>query len=300
MASLAQIYKMFPDDEAAERWFAEQRWRTGEIACAVCGSLNVLVGAKHKTMPYRCRDCGKRFSVRTNTVMESSRLGFRTWAIAIYLLTTSKKGMSSYQLANLLGVQQKTAWYLAHRIREASLDQQLPLFRGPVEADETYIGGLEQNKHRDKRLGEEWQTGKSTVFGLRDRRTGRVAAKVIPRASRRHVMPFIEERTTKRARLYTDQAPLYKGAPRRRSYVSHNRGQYVDGDVHTNGIESFWALVKRQVLATHHWLSKKHLHRYIAEMEWRYNTRRQDDLRRMGRLWRAMHGRRLPYAELVG
>ena len=150
--TLTQLFRSFPDDATAEAWFAEQRW-DGQPACPECGSLNVQSGAKHKTMPYRCREkeCGKRFSVKTGTVMQASNLGYQMWAVAVYLILTSLKGVSSMKLHRDLGITQKSAWHLAHRIRK-TFEANAGLFAGPVEVDESYFGGREGNKHNAKKL----------------------------------------------------------------------------------------------------------------------------------------------------
>ena len=178
--TLAELFRMFPDDATAERWFAEQRWPEG-LHCPYCGSVNVQPGAKHKTMPYRCREkeCAKRFSVRTKTPMESSKLGFQVWAIALYQVTTNLKGVSSMKLHRDLGITQRSAWFLAHRLREAWKDNGTQ-FSGPVEVDETFIGGKEKNKHANKKLrAGRGAVGKAIVVGAKDRETNRVSATVV-------------------------------------------------------------------------------------------------------------------------
>ena len=176
-ATLADIFKMFPDDATAESWFVESRWPDDPI-CPYCGSDNVKSGTAHKTMPYRCREkeCAKRFSVRTRTLMDSSNIGYQKWAVAILLMTTNLKGLSSMKLHRDLGVTQKSAWFMAHRIRQA-MSENGSLFAGPVEADETFVGGLEGNKHGNKKIqgrtrhgrqgGGRWCTGSCNGEGCR-------------------------------------------------------------------------------------------------------------------------------------
>ena len=158
--SLVQIFRMFPDDATAEAWFVARRWPTG-VACPHCGSLNVQTGAKHATMPYRCREkqCAKRFSAKTGTVMEGSKLGLQVWMIATYLVSTSLKSVSSMKLHRDLTINQRSAWFLAHRLRVA-LTQEGGLFAGPVEVDETYMGGKRANMSKSKREEPHWPRGR--------------------------------------------------------------------------------------------------------------------------------------------
>ena len=183
--TLVELVRMFPDDFTAERWIADARWN-GRACCVRCGSLNVQDGAKHRTMPYRCRDCGKRFSVKSGTNMEGSRLGAQTWVLATYILTTSLKGVSSMKLHRDLGITQKAAWHLAHRIRKSWEDDG----GGPVEVDETYIGGKEKNKHAWKRQHAGRGTvGKTAVVGAKDRETGEVKVAVVEDVNRARSAP---------------------------------------------------------------------------------------------------------------
>jgi transposase-like protein len=295
---LIKLFEMFPDDASAERKFAEMRWPDAEPACPHCGSLNVQTGAQHRTMPYRCRDCRKRFSVRTGTVMEASNIGYQKWAIAIYVLTTSNKGVSSRRLAAMLGITQKSAWHLAHRIREGWALNQLEVFDGPVEVDETWVGGRDRNRHRDKRLRQHWRRGRVPVVGLRDRATGRLAARVVPHTGASELQPFVMEHTGSDTIVFTDEWHSYRGLSRRRRSVNHSVGQYVDGDAHTNGIESFWAIIKRSYVGTYHHLGGKHLHRYVAEFVGRQNARARPVEQRMRDIVQGFTGR-LRYADLT-
>ena len=233
--SLMEIMQLFPDDEAAECWFTEIRWPDGPH-CPYCGSVNVLTGASHKTMPYRCREkeCRKRFSVRTKSAMEASNIGYQKWAIAFYLFATNLKGVSSMKLHRDLRITQKSAWFMAHRIREACQDRGT-MFAGPVEADETFMGGRRKNKPKDQRR-EPKRTGivgKTVVAGVRDRATNRVSAAVVPDTKAETLQPFVEDRTAPTAKVYTDEHPSYRRLRRDHEAVDHRAGEYVRDDVHT-------------------------------------------------------------------
>ena len=208
---------MFPNDEASRKWFEKIIWPNGPT-CPCCESINVQSGIKHQSMTHRCRDCEDRkmFSLKTGTVMESSKLGYQKWAIAIYLFTTNLKGVSSMKLHRDLQITQKSAWHLAHRLRAAlGSNTSTVKLAGPVEVDESYFGGIEKNKHSSKKLNAgRGPVGKTAVVGIKDRPTRRVVASVAHSTDAATLQGFVRKNVVPQAKIYTDESRAYEGLDR--------------------------------------------------------------------------------------
>ena len=298
--SLVQAFTKFPDDKTAEQWFASVRWPNG-ISCPHCES-DAVVNAPHPRMPYRCKKCRKFFSVRTGTVMQSSKLGYQVWALAMYILTTGIKGTSSMKLHRDFGITQKSAWHLAHRIRECWAHKQEAV-PGPVEVDETYVGGKEGNRHASKKgIRGRWPAGKHAVVGMKSRTTKAVTAQVISPVSSVMLQRFVTKHTDHGTTVYSDQNPGYLGLQKQGytlEQVNHSVKEYVNGQAHTNGIESFWAGLKRGYYGTYHKMSAKQLQRYVNEFAGRQTIRDLDTIDQMAFIAKNLVGKRLRYQDLV-
>lgn len=297
--SFYEFFQQFPDEEAARLFFEKKRWPQG-VACAHCGSLEVSECKDHKPMPYRCKSCRKHFSVRVGMVLSESRLPLHKWLMAIYMMTTARKGIPSTQMARELGVTQKTAWFLAQRIRETWVASQGGDMGPTVEVDETYIGGKERNKHADKKLhAGRGAVGKTAVMGIMER-GGKVVAGPIAHANGPTLKGVIRGYVAKGSTVYTDSHRGYKGLSGYNHHsVNHGVGEYVRDQAHTNGIESFWALLKRGYYGIYHHMSAKHLHRYVNEFSFRHNTAKVDTIKFIEFTAERMLGHRLTYKDLI-
>ncbi len=302
--TLLQIADMFKDEEQSKQWITEQRWE-GKPRCPYCGTTNVQCNPAHPRMDYRCRECYNRpfFSVKTGTVMEASKISYRHWAIGIYLFLTNLKGISSMKLHRELGIGQKAAWFMLHRLRAAfELNSEEP-FAGPVEVDETGFGGKRKNMSNEKRKELEGtgrgMTGKAIVVGAKDRKTNKIKAQVVEDTKAETLQDFVETSTQETAQIYTDDSRSYIGLNRKHESVNHSLQEYVRDLAHTNGIESFWAMVKRAHKGTYHKFSKKHLGRYIIEFAGRHNVRELDTIHQMNNVVLNMDGKRLKYRHLI-
>ena len=296
--SIIELMNMFPTEEAATEWFESVLWASGRC-CGKCGSVETREVPNAKPMPYWCTDCRGYFSVRTGTAIARSNVPLRKWAIAIYLCLTSLKSVSSMKLHRDIQVSQKTAWFMLHRIREAWASETRGAFAGPVEADETFVGGRESNKHESDRFHEgRGVVGKTAVAGVKDRATRQVRAQVVPDTTGETLRGFVASHTQPDAMVYTDGEPAYWGLPRHEA-VRHSVGEYVRGMAHTNGMESFWSMLKRAHMGTFHKLSPKHLNRYVLEFAGKQNTRDLGTLAQMRDTVARLVGRNLLYRALI-
>ena len=300
--TVIEFMDMFPTEEAATEWFESVVWANGRH-CAKCGSERTREVPNAKPMPYWCTDCRSYFSVRTGTPIARSNVPLRKWAIAIYLCLTSLKSVSSMKLQRDIGVSQPTAWFMLHRIRQAWAGEGEGPFGGPVEFDETYFGGKRRNMSNAKRKElagtGRGAVGKTAVVGAKDRATNKVNAKVVTETDKPTLHDFVADNAEPDAVVYTDDASAYEGIPNLHETVKHSVSEYVDGMAHTNGIESFWSMLKRAHKGTFHKISPKHLQRYVSEFSGKHNIRESGTLAQMRDTVARLVGRNLLYRDLI-
>ena len=294
----------FNTEEKAVEFFECLRWKDG-VTCPNCGSRDTYPHTSRQFY-HHCRekDCRLQFSCKTGTVMQSSKLPVRMWLYAMYKVSVARKGISSLQLAKELGVTQKTAWFMIHRIKEACGNSDDTMLSGIVEIDETYIGGLERNKHESKKLNEgRGVVGKVPVLGMRER-DGKVRVKIVGDRKAETLQREIAEAVEKGSIVFTDEWKSYNiliNSDYEHATVNHSAKEFVRGMASTNGIESVWAVLKRSIVGTYHHVSVKHLHRYVSEAAFRLNEGNVKNklMDRLEALCCKMVGVRLSYEELT-
>jgi len=281
--SIIELIRAFPDEQTCVSYLEKRRW-AGNVVSPFDEISKVYTCSKGR---YRCKNTSKYFNVKTNTLFHGSKVELQKWFLAIWLMTSHKKGISSIQLGRDIGVTQKTAWFMFHRIRNCFLANESVILKGKVEADETYIGGHQVNKHFNKKLkGTQGRSGigKVAVFGLLQR-GGKVFAKVVKNTRGisliREIVAHVDSGT-----IYTDEWNGYQYVKQGYNHemVHHASGRYVEGAAHTNSIEGFWSLLKRMIRGIMHWVSPKHLQRYLNEMVFRFNTRMLTEFERFNQV----------------
>lgn len=297
-----EAIRYFADKEVCHEFVVKMRWPSG-VKCPRCQSVNVGKFSGERKV-CNCKDCKKQFTVKVGTIFEDSALGLDKWLPAIWLIVNAKNGISSCELARSLGITQKSAWHMGHRIRTALHDGSIEKYRGEVEADETYIGGKSRNKHFNKRIKGTGGVGKTAVQGLlvRHTKTGsKVIAKVLKGTTRKHIQAGVRNHVEEGSSLYTDALHAYQelGGDYFHQFIDHAE-KYVDGRIHTNGLENFWCLLKRSIRGTYVAPRAFHLFRYLDEQTYRFNDRKFTDSERFVKALGSVSGKQLTYKKLTG
>jgi transposase-like protein len=301
--TLMEAVRFFADLDVCHNYLASLKWPDGVITCPRCGAATV--GFIQSRRMYQCRGCRKQFSVKVGTIFEDSPLGLDKWFVAVWCITNAKNGISSCELARAVGVTQKSAWHMLHRVREAMHSDTFEKFCGEVESDETFIGGKAKNMHlsrRRERITGTGGAGKAVVHGLLDRSCGgKVKATVVKDTRRATLAPIIRSAVQPGSAVYTDALKSYDGLSADYVHQTVDHAEcYVKGRVHTNGLENFWALFKRCIHGTYVSVDVPHLQRYVDEEVFRFNERHYNDGERFRLVMPGVVGKRLTWKALTG
>ncbi len=305
--TLQAAIKYFADDERAFEYMKSVRWPSGKISCPRCGCEEVSFISTRKL--WTCKKCvtKKQFTIRVGTILEDSAISFDKWICAFWLIANAKNGVSSYEIHRALGVTQKTGWFMLQRIRLAMQSGTIEKLSGEIEADETYIGGKVRNMHVDRKRKRGRGTGgvgKAIVMGLLERgkvKSSKVKLKHIANARRGVLQSEIRQHVEPGSQIFTDALPSYNGLNKDfvHEAIDHAK-EYVRGNVHTNGLENFWCLLKRCFKGTYVSVEPFHLFRYLDEQAFRFNEREGTDQSRFKKVISGIIGKRLTYAQLIG
>jgi transposase-like protein len=302
--TLVEAVRYFSDKAVCLDYMKQIKWPDGKVTCAKCGGDNIGIIASRDM--FQCRACRKQFSCKVDTIFEDSPLGLDKWFVAVWMIANCKNGVSSLELHRALGVTQKTAWFMLHRIRLAMRTGSFRKMTGVVESDETFVGGRAANMHREKRertITGRGGVGKAIVHGLLERGTGddpsQVRATVVPNTEAETLVPEILRNVERDTFVCTDAHASYAALSSRyiHQFIDHAT-RYVAGKVHVNGLENFWSLLKRMLKGTYVAVAPFHLFRYLDEETWRFNNRRKRDGGRFAWIMRGVLGRRITYRQL--
>jgi transposase-like protein len=299
--NLVEAIRYFADPDVCVEFVAKLRWPDGPV-CPRCGGTEYSYLTTRRL--WKCKSCKKQYSVKLGSIFEDSAIPLDKWLVCIWLIANSKNGISSHELGRAVGITQKSAWHVLHRVRLAMQAESFDKFDGGIEVDETYIGGKARNMHkhlRKEKIRGTGTAGKTAIVGVLER-GGRVRASVIPDTSRATLHASVKDHVEAGSSVYTDKLLSYVGLDQHgyaHKVIDHAEA-YVDGRVHVNGLENFWALLKRGLAGTYVSVQPFHLFRYLDERVFTFNERHLDDLGRFQAVLRAVAGRRLTYAQLTG
>jgi hypothetical protein len=302
--TLQEAIVFFANPNNCHKYLVARRWPNGVI-CPTCGRDDVSFLEKQNKWQCKSAHKQRQFSLKTGTIFEDSALDLGKWLTAVWMITNCKNGVSSYEVHRAIGVTQKTAWFMIHRIRTAMQIDETDQLTGTVEADETFVGGSAQNMHRKARerrgLGRQAKKHHTGVIGMMSRK-GRVRARVINTRTRDELIPIIREHIADGTELYTDNHAAYDFLDEwyNHEWINHSICEYVRGNAHTNSIENFWSIFKRCIKGTYISVDAVHLQRYVEEQVFRYNERHGNDSERFEKITSQLAGKRLTYADLTG